>query len=212
MSIFGSFSFIRLLKSLHGWLGFFVLPWIIVIGLTGIYLNHSKLILGYLPAGNYNEAKFDDWPKTNLDEAAAKSIAVAVFPGDTLKKDKSTSYHGRDTVRFDGTDGQVIIALETGHYWVKTRYVRRTFDPDGRQLDTKLYWGSLFKRLHRTGWFDNTLGTWLADITAGAMVIFGLSGIILFLTPRLRRRKNRRAQVKVARTNVPRPQRIVLKE
>ena len=50
----------------------------------------------------------------------------------------------------------------------------------------------LHKRLHEQGWLTRTFGTWLADITAAAMVVFGLSGIVLFLVPRLRRRQNRR--------------------
>lgn len=203
---------IRLVKTLHGWLGFFVMPWIIIIGLTGLYLNHSKLILGFLPAASYDEVRFDDWPDNKpLDEAAARAVAIGVFPSDTFKLNKKTSYHKRDVFMLDGESGRVIITAATGHYWVKTRYKRMTYDPDGRKLDSKIYWGSVFKSLHTRGWLSRGLGSWLADITAGAMVVFGLSGIYLFLAPKLRRRLNKKAQVVVKRTNVPRPKRIQLK-
>ena len=203
---------IRLLKTLHGWLGFFIMPWVIMIGLSGLYLNHSKFFLGLLPSASYDEARFDDWPDPqSVDLEAARAIAVAVFPGDQFKVNDKTEYHKRQVHMFDSDGGRVIVAVDSGHYWVKTRYLRKTYDPDGRQLDIKVYWGTAFKSLHRRGWADSRFGTWLADITAGAMVVFGLTGMFLFLAPRLRRRKNRREDVIVKRTNVVRPKRIKLK-
>ncbi len=210
-----SFSFIRFLKSLHGWLGILIMPWIIVIGLTGFYLNHSKLVLSYFPSASYDEAQFKDWPNPfPMDEAAAKAVAEYVLAGSEFRKTSDTSYHGFDVHTFESDRGEVIVTQETGHYWVKSGFWRHTYDPDGRLLDRKYYWGSLFKALHTNGWYNSTLGTWLADITAGAMVLFGLSGIFLFLSPRLRRRANRKgrdAPLQVERSGVPRPQRIRLK-
>ena len=84
------------------------------------------------------------------------------------------------------------MALATGHYWVKTDFTRLTHAPDGTLLERKIYWEGIFKRLHVRGWLSGTFGTWIADITAAALVMFGLSGIVLFLVPRLRRRQNRR--------------------
>lgn len=204
----------RVIKTLHGWLGIFVMPWIIIIGLTGLYLNHSKLVLSFLPISSYDEAEFDNWPNpVAVDETAAHAVAVAVFPGDNFKKRSQKKYHDRDVFMFDGASGRVIVAKDTGHYWVKTRVTRTTYDPDGRKLDGKVYWGSLFKNLHTKGWANSGFGTWFADITAGAMVLFGLSGIYMFFAPRLRRRSNKqgRENVEVARKNVPRPKRIQLK-
>ncbi len=188
------------------------MPLIIIIGLTGLYLNHSRFVLGFLPSGSYDEAKFDEWPDPEpVDEAEALAIAIAVFPADTFKKNAKIEYHKRAVQMFDGPSGRVIVDNNTGHYWVKTRLRRKTYDPAGRQVDSKFYWGTLFKSLHTRGWVTRGLGTWLADITAGAMVVFGLTGMVLFLTPRLRRRRNKRTQVEVARSNVPRPKRIKLK-
>lgn len=205
---------IRLLKTIHGWLGFFVMPWIILIGLSGIYLNHYKAIYPYLPQNIYNEAKFDQWPNPKpVDEAKARAIATRVFPKDSFDVNPAGRYHNRDVFVLKGQRGEVIVTKARGYYWVKTWYERKTYNPDGKLLGTKIYWGSAIRTLHVRGWLYPTFGTWPADITAVAMVIFGLSGIILFLTPRLRRRKNRkgREEVEVTRRNVPRPQRIKLK-
>ncbi|HMS96042.1 MAG TPA: hypothetical protein PKA03_12645, partial [Tabrizicola sp.] len=55
--------------------------------------------------------------------------------------------------------------------------------------------GRILTSLHERGWVGSALGTWLADITAGALMVFGLSGLYLFFAPRLRRMKNRRARL-----------------
>ena len=183
----------RLLKTVHGWLGFFVLPWVLIIGLTGLYLNHEDLVLGLLPADTYDETAFDAFPTPRpMDAAGARALGERLFPGADFTKAGDTRYHGRDAAILDFPEGQVIVALKTGHYWVKTGFQRLTYDPDGQLLETKTYWGSIFKRLHVRGWLSNRLGTWAADITAAAMVVFGVSGIVLFLSPRLRRLRNRR--------------------
>lgn len=183
----------RLPKTLHGWLGVIVLPWVIIIGLTGLFLNHERLVLGWLEGAGYDETQFDRWPDPHpLTATEARALAEQVLPGETLTLASDTVYHDRKAAIFDAKATQVIVALATGHYWIKTDFRRTTHAPDGSLLDTKTYWGAVFKRLHVRGWLSNQFGTWAADITAAAMVVFGLSGIILFLLPRLRRRQNRR--------------------
>jgi hypothetical protein len=183
----------RLLKTLHGWLGVIVLPWVIIIGLTGLFLNHERLALGWLEGAAYDETQFDRWSDPHpLTAAEARALAERVLPGETLTLASDTAYHDRKAAIFDAEATQVIVALATGHYWIKTDFRRTTHAPDGTLLETKTYWGAIFKRLHVRGWLSNQFGTWAADITAAAMVMFGLSGIILFLMPRIRRRQNRR--------------------
>jgi hypothetical protein len=183
----------RLLKNLHGWLGVVVLPWVLIIGLTGLFLNHQRLVLGLLNGDSYDEAQFDAWPNpTALSPEDAHALATRLFPGQDIAPAESRTYHGRAAAVFDLAGTELIVALQTGHYWLKTDYRRVTYAPDGAQLETKIYWDAIFKRLHERGWLTNQFGSWLADITAAAMVLFGLSGIVLFLMPRLRRSQNRR--------------------
>ena len=210
---------IRTLKTVHGWLGFFVMPWIVVIGLTGIYLNHSEAILAWLPGPSFDERQIETWPGARrVDYAGAEAIAASVFPEDSFKPSSKDSYHGFDAFILKGDSGRVIVAKDSGFYWVKTRFLRKTYDPDGRQVDTKIYWGRIFKVLHRAGWLDrDTLGTWPADIAGGAMALFGLTGMLMFLVPRIRRLRNRAARRRQARAAAPRaaavpcPQRITLR-
>lgn len=183
----------RLLKTIHGWLGVIVLPWVVIIGLTGLFLNHERLVLGVLDGGGYDESLFDSWPEPRpMTPDSARALAESLYPGASLTQDADTSYHGRAAAIFDTGEAEVIVALKTGHYWIKTANSRVTHAPDGTVLETRTYWEGIFKRLHERGWLTGTFGTWLADITAASMVVFGISGIILFLMPRVRRWQNRR--------------------
>lgn len=185
----------RLLKTIHGWLGVLVLPWVLIIGLTGLYLNHERLVQSVLSGAGYDETEFDSWPKPQPKTVeGARTLAQGLLPGQQVTRSADTTYHDRQVASFRTQDTEVIVALATGHYWIKTDFRRVTHAPDGQVLDTKIYWGTILKRLHVRGWLTSTFGTWLSDITAAAMVVFGLSGIALFVMPRLRRRQNRRSR------------------
>ncbi|HSF63817.1 MAG TPA: PepSY domain-containing protein, partial [Paracoccaceae bacterium] len=66
----------RFLKTLHGWLGVLVLPWVLIIGLTGLYLNHERLVQGLLSGQGYDETRFDTWPDPSpMTPEAAQALA-----------------------------------------------------------------------------------------------------------------------------------------
>lgn len=191
---FNRAAVLRMLRTVHGWLGVFILPWIIILGLTGFYLNHWQAVLSLLEPAPYDESRFDEWPVTEpVTLEAARAVALRVWPDEPIRRVREVTYHRRPAFEFRKDSGYVIVTRPTGHYFVKTRFRRRTYAPDGTLLHSKIYWGPLFKRLHETGWIDRRLGTWLADITALAMVFFGLSGLALWLLPRLGRARRRRA-------------------
>ncbi len=204
---------IRIISALHGWLGLVVLPWVILLGLTGIYLNHSDYFLRFLPQGSYDKARFDSYPDpVRLDQAGAQALAQRVLPGVTLRPRADNVYHGRRVAMFDAPRARVIVALDTGHFWVKTPFVRKTYDPAGKLLDRKIYWSSLLRYLHVRGWFNAAFGTWFSDLAAGMMVLFGLSGVVLLFSRGRGTGGNAGGKVQIRRRNIPRPKRITLKD
>ncbi len=178
---------LKFFRITHGWSGVIVFPWIFLIGLTGLYLNHKTLVLDWIGPNEYDETQFAEWPTLNMTEEQALAIANMYWPEEEIKSIKNKPYHGFNAFTFKKTSGRIIVTQDTGHYYVKSRLTRRTFAPDGSLLHTKIYWGSVFKSLHRQGWLGTLLGTWLADITAGAMVFFSLSGLWIFFAPRTKR-------------------------
>jgi len=147
----------------------------------------------------------------------ATALAAGVWPHQALTKSTQNRYHGRDVHVLNGKSGTIIVDAKTGHYWVKRRFVRDTFDPNGRALDRKYYWGSLLKMVDGSGWIREYFGAWVADIAAGAMIFFGLTGVFMYVGfsrpgPEGERRKTpMRSRVKVVDKKTPRPQRIKLK-
>lgn len=73
----------------------------------------------------------------------------------------------------------------TGHYYLKTTFTHQAFAPEGALLRRNIYRGS-------------TLGSWLADITASAMVFFSISGLWLFFAPRIKKIKRAVTKIKPA--------------
>ena len=187
----------RVLKTLHSWLGVVILPWVVAAGFTGLYMNHADLVLSLFPqTEHYDAALFDGAPQARaVDEAAAQGIAAVLAPGMRLELDDAADeFHDRHVYTFDAGSHDVIVDRRTGYGWVNSRYATRTYAPDGTRLHTRVRWGRVLSSIHERGWVGSGFGSWLADIAAGALVVFGLSGMVLFVAPRVRRARNRRAK------------------
>lgn len=188
----GEMSPERFLKTLHGWLGFLILPWVVLAGLTGLYENHGDLFHRLLPQAELGPGPIEALPSRPVDAAGAAALATRILSGPTgpvtqvlVFKRPSFEIAGEETLRVDAA---------TGAYWREGQFAISLYAPDGRELASRINWSKLLVRLHRAGWPGDRFGTWPADIAAAALVVFGVSGLYLFIVPRLRRWKNRRRQ------------------
>jgi len=66
---------LKFFRVTHGWAGVIVFPWIFVIGLTGLYLNHKSLVLDWLDSVSYDESQFSEWP--NIDVTLPEALLIA---------------------------------------------------------------------------------------------------------------------------------------
>jgi hypothetical protein len=189
------FGFERLLRNVHTWLGVMILPWVIIAGVTGLYMNHSSLILSVFPVGDI-DAPLLRAPSLPQTEESAAEIVKALYPDARFDDMGGGRQNGRDGYVFAANDFEAMVDQATGYVYVKSRYFMHLYSPSGHRVASKPYWSKLLSRLHRDGWVGGALGSWPADIVAAALVIFGSSGLYLFTAPRLRRAKNRRARLR----------------
>ena len=101
---------LRRLRTVHTWLGVLVVPWIIIIGATGFYLNHSKTILSMLEATPYDEARFSDWPgSVAVDRASALAKAVGIWPEEPVLSVEGGIYHDKNAYIVSKKSGKIIV-------------------------------------------------------------------------------------------------------
>ncbi len=180
--------FVRICRSTHSWLGIFVFPWVIMMGFTGFYMNHEKLVLLFVQPKGFSERGFDRvQPPVPITSGTAYTLGKKIWPQQPIEKISVKPYHGRPSYYIRKNNGLIVLSIPTGHYYIKTRYTRQTFSPDGDLLHTKRYWGRIFKDLHEKGWLGGSLGTVLADAVSIVLMVFGATGSMMWLIPRFRR-------------------------
>jgi hypothetical protein len=179
-------------RSIHGWLGVFVMPWVVIIGATGFYLNHGRIFTPLFEQNHFSESQLEQIePPTPVTREVARLLGEKLWSEDPIKKISRKSYHGRPSYFVKKAQGNIIISIPTGHYYLKTRYTRRTYSRGGEMLHAKIYWKRLLKDIHETGWLGGGLGTWLADTVAIAMMVFGFTGIFMWSAPKVQRLRRR---------------------
>lgn len=183
----------RFLKTVHGWLGVLILPWVVLAGLTGLYENHPALVLGVLAEPRLTPALLADLPPAPQDAAAVAALAAGLLPA-PVPAPAPAPFLGRPGFRVVGEVETLQIDQATGARLRITPYQTVLSDAAGRVLSRQWHWGRILQRLHKAGWLGARFGTWPADLAAGALVVFGLSGLWLFFAPRVRRWRNRRAR------------------
>lgn len=182
----------KTLRIIHSYLGLIALPWVILFGVSGLYLNHPSLITNILPASAYSDnAEQFELLETPLSSEQAADIARAYFQDSPMKSIREIEYHGFDSIEFQREAGTIIVSKDTGHFYTKTNFQNVVHSSDGAVVDRKIYWNYFLGVFHRTGWFGWSIGTILADMTAFALIVFGLSGITLWYLPRHRRFKRK---------------------
>lgn len=185
-------SAMRLLRTLHGWMGIIVLPWVLIYGLSGFYLNHERQVNALFGADRVDEYWSEDEPGRLPDEEAAQLWFAQAFPGLHLKDVVDEPYHGKNAFTFDARPITVVAPKDSSFYFVKDRYARRLYSGSGTLVHSHRYWPTIVKELHVNGWLRSPAGTLGADIFAGVLITFGLTGSFLWLAPKLMRRRARR--------------------
>lgn len=164
------------------------MPWVVIIGATGFYLNHARSIDPLFQEEAFSEDGFEaERPSAPITIESARSMGESIWPEQPIERIWEKDYHGRPSFFIKKGAGLIILSIPTGHHYLKSGYTRRTFAPDGALLHSKTYWGRILGDLHEDGWLGGGMGSWFADIVALAMLVFGLTGPLLWAVPRVKR-------------------------
>jgi hypothetical protein len=179
----------------HTWLGVVMSGFVIVVCLTGIYLNHADLFAGK-PQGEHK-----------LSGALSTSTALASVPvgfegallrarerwGDApIEKIELKDEQGRLVYKLKAGEGRDLeVDATSGAVAVKDNYAKSYYGAGGERLSAGYDWKKVFNDLH-TGKIFGGPGKLLVDFTSVVLVVLTISGIHLWAVPKLRKREQRR--------------------
>lgn len=184
--------FLQVCRTIHSWLGAFVMPWVIAIGATGLYLNHSEWFLSYLPRNELFKDQLESRPiSENIAIEEAKRLGKSIWSHDPIQEMRWANFRDQRSISIKKQSGFIILSISTQHYYVKTKNSLKLYSPDGELVHVEYDWDNILELIHRSGWYNNSLGTVLADVVAAAMIFFGLSGMLMWSVPKIRRMRRR---------------------
>ena len=176
------------LRALHRWMGLILFPWVIIYGLTGLYMNHGDLILSLFPRDSMQRALTDEQPGFRGDAERAKDWLQKQPFAPISKGLKEGVYYGRPTWFIALKDDTEIVAFKnSAQYVVRAPYRRTLYAGDGSRLDSKFYWGRILSEFHKRGLVASPFGSFLADAFSIILISFGVSGLAVWGLPKLNR-------------------------
>ena len=180
--------FLRICRTMHSWLGVLVMPWVLIIGATGLYLNHPDLALGLIGYTELSERDLAGAPVFQTTKEMALLIAATIWPGQPVQQSGLIQYRGREAFGIKKDSGFIAVpAPQSSHYFVRTALSEETYTMEGKLVHRQYNLKSVLKSLHERGWASTRFGTWLADIVAAAMIFFSATGLTMWSVPKVRR-------------------------
>lgn len=111
---------IRLSRSVHRWLGLVSLPLVMIIGITGYYLNHSTLVSSILP---YSEDRGDmftsphpDGPREMAHLLVLMSTVWGRVPVHSIRTVDCDGFECLTLSQVDDSRRRISLGVESGDY------------------------------------------------------------------------------------------------
>ena len=176
------------IRVLHRWMGLILFPWVIIYGLTGLYMNHGDLILSLFPRDHMEEMLVDDQPGFRGDAERAKDWLRQQPFAPISKSMKDDIYYGHPAWFITLRDNTEVVAFKnSAQYVMRAPYQRTLYAGDGSRLNSKFYWGRILSEFHKRGLVASPFGSFLADVFSIILISFGVSGLAVWGLPKLNR-------------------------
>lgn len=200
------------IREWHTWGGVALSLVIVLVCLTGIYLNHEDWFDGHdhgehggkglgaaAPESSALSAGTDLGTLTIGFSQALALAAIHLGPDAPLEHIQLKDEHGMlvykvKTPKSPGPEREAIIDVATGAVTLKRKdqYVARM--PGGEE---RLDWGRLMKDLHTGKFFGGEMGRLLVDVTSVVIIVLTVTGIYLWWIPLRRKRESRRQAAEI---------------
>jgi hypothetical protein len=177
----------RWIKIIHGWMGVLVLPWVIIFGLTGFFLNHQHLLGEWPDADLLQQALPQDAAGRLASQDQVEGWLKSIRPGVEIKSMQQGDLNGSLAWQVEIVGGTITAPVNSSSYFEVTPMQVRLFDAQGDVVRRDINWKRISRELHVHGWLSDAPGTLIADAFSFILVGFGISGLALWGWPRLRR-------------------------
>ena len=88
-------TFLRFCRTIHSWLGAIVMPWVLIIGATGLYLNHERFVLNLIDSPGLAADDLANLPQVPLTKGNGRSNRCANLARPTSRESRSTELSGK---------------------------------------------------------------------------------------------------------------------
>lgn len=176
------------LRTVHRWMGLLLFPWVIIYGITGLYMNHGDLVLSMFPRDHMQEKLTDDRPGFRSDIESVKDWLSRQPYAQISTGLKDGNYYGKPAWFITLRDDDEVVAFKNSAQHVfRAPYHRTLYREDGTRLDTRVYWGRILSDFHKRGFVASPFGSLLADAFSIILIAFGASGLAVWGLPKLNR-------------------------
>ncbi|MBI4230428.1 MAG: PepSY domain-containing protein [Planctomycetes bacterium] len=190
------------IRKWHTWLGVALSAFIVLVCLTGVYLNHRGWFEGMPPRGATVPLLSTNTDPRDLQVSLDRALVLArEHLGDgvpldhvNLKVEEGRLVYKIKMSPTSGAEREMFVDAQTGAltFWKIGGYTEEYDDGNGK-TGSGVRWGKLMMDLHTGKFFGGASGKLLIDITSFTILVLTVSGVYLWWLPLQRKRQSRRS-------------------
>ncbi len=170
-------------RKIHRTTGIVAAPLIVIIGLSGLFLNHGNAFETFFSFDRRHlETIAEPWTREQAAERAVKILGGAVKEIEKRRKEHRLYFRAIDkTLKRPG----LIIETASHSYWLVRRYNKVHYDDNGERIERRWFLKRLAKDLHG-GRILGLFGKLMIDLLSLCLVVFAITGTLMWVATRRR--------------------------